>query len=276
MTNAQKKTLQKLRVLFIDIDHVLHHYDSYYAQQFSVATACSFQALYPDLQRPLSHFSCIEMAKKSYAKTGRTTAIFAEMFPGIVSEMDLYIHHHGLMCKDEGYIDRRFQKGDIPYDQELWDLLGQVKNIGIEIYALTNGTQRYGEMVLGDRVHGHAHLFDGIFGMDSVDNPNMLDKRHGAFINDILDKTGLLKVFPETSKEGAKDFDHSHLGLIDDTHRNLRSASQLFNMQTVLQVNKRDWQGPSWSDFVVHDIKNYLRSVIVANTSEPSLTYRMV
>ncbi len=263
MNNAQRKALQKLRVLFIDIDHVLHHYNAHYARQFSVATVRSFIKLHPEKAEGYEFDELVEKAVQSYHKTGRTTAWFAETFE--IDEMDLYIHHHDLMCRDDGYIENQFQNGDIPYDAELWDLLAQVKSLGIEIYALTNGTQGYGEMVLGDRGHGAAHLFDNIFGMDSVDNPYMLDKRHGAFMNDILDKVGLLKRFPNDIHEGMSDFDHSHIGLLDDTHRNLRAPRHRFNIHTTLQVNNRDWRGPSQSHLVTHDIKDLLRDIIVAN-----------
>ncbi len=262
--------LSNLNVLLIDIDHVVHHYDADYARQFSIATVESFLELHPDLAARYDFDDLVEKAVESYQKTGRTTAWFAEEFK--IDEMELYVHHHDSLCEDGGYIAQQFQNGKIAIDPEIGQLISQLKDKGMTIVFVTNGTENYGRMVLGDRGHDIAKHADGIIGMDSVDNPYMLDKRHGAFINDVLDKIGLLKRFPKHVHMGMDDFDHSDIGLIDDTHRNLRAPKDRFNIHTILQRNNTAIQGPSWSDGIVHSFKDFLRDVLKAKSlTQPRL-----
>ena len=264
----ESKGLKDLRVIIIDIDHVIHHYDAEYARQFSVATAKSFLELHPELAAWYDFDGLVEKAIQSYQKTGRTTAWFADRFK--IDEMKLYRHHHDAMCEEGGYIAQQFKNGKIKADPELPNLLQQLKDIGVKIIFVTNGTQRYGEMVLGDRGHGIAHLADGIYGIDSVDNKHMNDKRNGAFITDILAKIGELKLFKNAIGAELEDFNHNHIGMIDDTNRNLRAPRLRFNMYTTLMVNNPQWRGVTYANDMIGSFTEFLGQVITAKKTVKS------
>lgn len=279
--------LRKIDTLLLDVDHVIHHYDSQYARAFSVATAASFGKLYPQLQQTKidhptvardktgTHFFWVDYAVESYCNRGRTTALFKERFPQI-DEMELYVHHHDYLCKEGGIVHQYFQKGKIPIDPELPSLLEQLKQLDVKIVAVTNGTQGYAEMVLGasDYNPGHriAHLFDRIMGIDSVDNPYLHDKGHGCFIADVLDELDVLKRFNSAVSYGVGDFDHSNVSLIDDTPRNLRAPYDLFGMHTTLKLNDSNRGQTENASHTSEDLKDFLKQIIeVKSQSVPHL-----
>jgi FMN phosphatase YigB (HAD superfamily) len=272
-----QSALRKIDTLILDVDHVIHHYDDAYARAFSTATACSFGKLYPELQQTKinyalvdrektgTHFFWINFAVDSYHKRGRTTALFKEQFSEI-DEMGLYVHHHDSLCKENGVVHQYFQKGSIPIDQNLPHLLEQVKQLGVKIVAVTNGTQGYAEMVLGMRGHNIAHLFDRLMGIDSVDNPYLYDKRHGDFINDVLDELDVLKEFNNAVGSDVDGFDHSNIALIDDTPRNLRAPRKMFNMHTTLKLTDTNRDQMENASHSVEDVKDLLNQIIEAKS----------
>ena len=281
-----QSALRKIDTLILDVDHVIHHYDSQYARAFSIATAVSFGQLYPQWQKtkidyPLvkrdktgTHFFWINFAVDSYHKRGRTTALFREKFPEI-DEMGLYVHHHDYLCKENGVVHQYFQKGKIPIDPDLPHLLEQVKQSGVKIVAVTNGTQGYAEMVLGARDytsgHGIAHLFDRIMGIDSVDNPYLRDKGHGCFFADVLDELDVLKQFNNAVGNSVGDFDHSNVALIDDTPRNLRAPRKMFNMHTTLKLTDTNRAQTQNASHVVDDVKDLLEQIIKAQITDRTI-----
>ncbi len=259
----QSDGLKNLEVLLIDIDHVVHHYDATYAREFSTATVQSFLELHPDKADRYDFDDLVEKAVQSYCDHGRTTAWFTRHFK--IDEMELYQHHHDAMCEEGGFIAQQFQSGAIKIAPELPSLIQKVKDKGVKVIFVTNGTQGYGEMVLGERGHGIAHLADGVYGIDSVDNPYLYDKRHGVFIADILEKTNLKKEISELPK-GDTVMNYSHIGMLDDTNRNLRASRKAFNMHTTLQVNNPDWRGVTYANEMTHSFPDYLRRIIAAKT----------
>jgi FMN phosphatase YigB (HAD superfamily) len=261
--------LRKIDTLILDVDHVIHHYDSQYAQAFSVATAGSFGKLYPELQQTKidhpsverdktgTHFFWVDFAVDSYRMRGRATALFKEQFPEI-DEMGLYVHHHDYLCKEGGFVHQYFQKGKIPIDPELPKLLEQVRGVGIKIVALTNGTQGYAEMVLGARGHNVAHFFDRIMGVDSIDNPQVNDKRHSAFIQKALQEMGVLNEFNISA--------HGHVALADDTPQNLRAPYKFFGMHTTLKLTDHNRNERQHAKHAVEDVKDLLKQIIEAKS----------
>ena len=272
-----QSALRKIDTLILDVDHVIHHYDDAYARAFSTATACSFGKLYPELQQTKinyalvdrektgTHFFWVDFAVDSYNKRGRTTALFKEQFSEI-DEMKLYVHHHDYLCKKNGVVHQYFQNGKIPIDPQLPILLEQVKLLGVKIVAVTNGTQGYAKMVLGARGHNIAHLFDRLMGIDSVDNPYLYDKRHGAFINDVLDELDVLKQFNHAVGADIEGFDHSNVALIDDTPRNLRAPRKMFNMHTTLKLTDHNREQTEHACHSVEDVKDFLNQIIEAKS----------
>lgn len=265
-----QSALRKIDTLILDIDHVLHHYDDQYARAFSTATAASFWKLYPNLQQTETHMHWIDFSVESYMRRGKTTALFKERFPQI-NEMKLYVHHHDYLCKEGGFIHQEFIQGKIQIDPELAPLLETVKKTGVKIVAVTNGTQGYGEMILGVRDYnpGHriSHLFDRIMGVDSVENPHVNDKRHGIFWSDTLDSLNVLKRFNNASGHGFEDFDHSHIALVDDTARNLRAPSKLFGMHTTLKLTDHNRGQTEHACHSVEDVKDFLKQIIEAKST---------
>ena len=256
-----QSALRKIDTLILDIDHVLHHYDDAYARAFSIATATSFWNLYPNLQETKTHLYWVDFAVKSYMRRGKTTALFKEHFPQI-DEMKLYVDHHDCLCKEGGFIHQQFIQGKIQIDPELALLLEAVKKTDIKIVAVTNGTQGYGEMVLGERGHNISHLFDRIMGVDSVENPYVHDKRHGAFWSDTLDSMGLLQKFNNAVGQGSENFDHSNIALIDDTPRNLRAPSRFFGMHTTVKLTDHNRNQTEHACHSVVDVKDLLKQIV--------------
>ena len=271
MQESMRRRLENITDLYIDIDHVINHYDELFARQFSVETAKSFVELHPYLTARFDIDELIELAICSYQKTGRTTALFAEKFG--IDEMELYQHHHDTLCEPGAFIEQQFQNGNITIDPELRDLLIEVKSLGVSLRAFTNGTKKYAEIVLSKPMHDLIDLMDAAHGMDSVPNIYMFDKRHGSFWNDILIKDGLAKQFKANKGMGIEDFDHSHVAVIDDTHRNHRAPKYIFNMTTILQRNNDNYQGPSWTHDIVSDFKDALRAIVKAKTTYQSTSH---
>ena len=234
--------------ILIDIDHVLNHYDSKFARQFSVATANSFAVLHPEKSGRRDVDELTSLSVQSYSQFGRTTAIFAHTFD--IDEMSLYKHHHDALCEESGYIQNQFRKKRIKIDPHLPDLLTKLRLRDVKLHAFTNETENYARTILGANGHGISGYFNTIMGMDSFgQNPEMRDKRHPQHIRAALDYIGA------GIQEG--------VALIDDTSINLK-ASKAFGIYTVLPLRQKPTsrQDRSHADLVVPDVKDFLMDVI--------------
>ncbi len=268
-TAGQHRSLSQIKTIIFDVDHVINHYGSEYAREFSAATAVSFTELYHQKAERFDIDELTDLAIGSYRKTGRTTAEFAKRFN--INEMKLYVHHHDALCEQGGYIDRQFEYGEIRHDPQLAMCLSILKGMGYRLLAVSNGTKGYVEKTLSAGCHDVGHLFDGLYGMDSFDNPFMLDKRHGAFWAEILDQCGLLPRFADAKGEGIPhDFWDNSILFIDDSHANHRAPRLIFNMQTVLKTDSARRQMPSWAHMQTHDLCDFLTSLINLKNSIPS------
>jgi FMN phosphatase YigB (HAD superfamily) len=266
-TERQGHSSRKKTIIF-DVDHVINHYGEDYAREFSVATATSFIELHPEKAKRFDIDELTDLAIASYRKTRRTTSEFAKRFN--IDEMELYVHHHNAMCEKGGFIDRQFEYGHIRHDPELEMCLSILKGMGYRLLAVSNGTQGYVEKTLGAGCHKVGHLFDGLYGMDSFNNPYMLDKRHGAFWSEILEMAGLHPRFETAKGDKMPDkFWDDDMIFIDDTHDNHRAPRFIFNMQTVLKTDSAQRQMPSFAHIQTHNLCYYLKSLISQEQVRP-------
>ena len=255
--------LTGIKHILLDIDHVVNHYGPKYAREFSKATAESFCDLHPELA---SRYEIDELTKKAveaYATTGRTTSWFADTFG--IDEMELYQHHHDELCKPGGFLDKEFKQGRIPIDPELPGLLAQVKDLGIKVHAFTNGTEGYARTILRRGRHGIDHLMDHIIGMDSFENPNMLDKRNPEHIARALHHIGRI----DMQSVGSLPINCNDTAIIDDSSPNIRACKD-FNIFGVLPLrrNPTSKQDRNHADQVVGDVKDFLKEIIAAHANE--------
>lgn len=259
MTHTLFEKLAGIDHVLVDIDHVINHYDSDFARQFSVATAECFANQSDEGARyDLDELTMLSV--QSYAEYGRTTALFAKKFG--IAEMSLYIDHHNDLCEENGFIHTQFRMGKITTDPELPTMLAQVRNLGVRLHAFTNGTENYARTVLGARVHNVSHYFNTIIGMDSLgSNKDMKDKRHPAHIRAALKKIGCVD-----AKRGT---------LIDDTSTNILSGKQvgLFGVLP-LRKNPTSPQCQKHADLVVDDVKDFLGKLVQAKKSVQSRACR--
>ena len=246
--------LSAIDTVLVDVDHVINHYGSGFARQFSVATATSFCELYPENAIRYDFEDCVKISVQSYAQFGRTTALFAHRHGA--QEMHLYKHHHDALCEDGGYIHRQFRQKRIEVDPDLPAFLEQLKEQNVDIHAFTNGTQRYAEIVLGDRGHGISHYFNTILGIDSFGpNESMLDKRNSTHIGAALDRISGRFALADSGK----------VAIVDDTSANLR-ACRSFGIYTVLPLrrNRCAPQNKDNADSIVPDVKDFFKALISA------------
>ena len=264
MSDLLSQPLSRIKHILLDIDHVINHYGPRYARQFSRATAESFCELHPGLASRYDIDELTQKAIESYIKTGRTTAWFKETFPEI-DEMELYKHHHDELCKCGGFLDKEFKQGRIPLDPELPNLLAQVKDLGIQIHAFTNGTEEYARTVLRKGRHSIDHLMDHIMGMDSFDNPNMLDKRNPEHIIRALHHIGRVDMQAVISLAA----DCGDTLIIDDSAGNIRACKD-FNICGVLPLRRHPsgYQDLNHADYVVCDVKDFLTDIIHGHANE--------